>query len=93
MKTTLYSLRKEKKINCSNYQFALALYAIIKKESKKVAKLPARDFRNQASQKEHGTARLKRKLGRYLLAIVTTITGSSLFGKKKPVILKLQDTI
>jgi len=35
MKTTLHSLRREKKINYSNYHFALALYTIIKKKVRK----------------------------------------------------------
>ena len=93
MKTTLHSLRREKKINYSNYQFAMALYTIIKRESKKEAKLPARDFRNHTPQKEHSTAGLKQKLGRFVLAITTAIASNFSTGKQKPVILKLHDTI
>ena len=89
----LYNLRREKKINYSNYHFALALYTIIKKESKKEAKLPARDFRNHISQKEHSASGLKQKLGRFVLANTTAMASNFSTGKQKPVILKLHDTI
>ena len=89
----LYNLRREKKINYSNYHFALALYIIIKKESKKEARLPARDFRNHISQKEHSASGLKQKLGRFVLANTTAMASNFSTGKQKPVILKLHDTI
>jgi len=88
----IHKLRREKKIDYSNYHFALALYTIYKKESKKAAGLPVYDFRNRVLQKEPGTARLKQKLGRYVLAITTAITSNFFFWKEKPVIIKLHNT-
>jgi hypothetical protein len=88
----IYRLRRKKEVAYSNYYFAMALYAIYKKESRKEAKLPASDFRNGDLQKERSALRLKKRLGRYILAITTVITSSFFFGKKKPVIIKLHNT-
>jgi hypothetical protein len=80
----IYSLRRKKKINYSNYHFVLALYTIYKKESKKEARLPVHDFRNRVFQKQSGTARLKQKLWRYILAIRKALTGNVFIAKEKP---------
>jgi hypothetical protein len=76
--------RKKKRIDYSNYHFALALYDIYKKESKKEARLPVYDFRKPVFQKQSSTARLKQKLGRYILAIRKAITNNVFIGKEKP---------
>ena len=67
-------LEKKKKIDYSDYQFALALYNIYKKESMKEARLPADDFRSPVFQKQSGVSRLKQKLRHYFLAFKKTIT-------------------
>jgi len=87
----IHRLRRKKEVDYSNYHFAIALYAIYKKESRKEARLPAHDFRNGVSQKESLTAGLKQKLSRHILAITKAITGNFFFGKKKPVIIKLHN--
>ena len=86
----IHRLRKKKKINYSNYHFALALYIIYKKESKKEARLPIHDFRNAVFQKRSGTARVKQKLGRYVLAIMKTIINNVFIRKEKRAIVDQQ---
>jgi hypothetical protein len=80
-------LRKKKKINYSNYQFALALYNIYKEESRKEARLPIHDFRNRVFQKQSGIVSLKQKLAHYLLTIRKAITNNVFIGKEKPQIV------
>jgi hypothetical protein len=80
----IHRSRKKKKIDYSNYHFALALYDIYKKESKKEARLPLRDFRNCVFQKQSGIASLKQKLASYILAIRKAITGNIFIGEEKP---------
>jgi hypothetical protein len=75
-------LRKKKKINYSNYQFALALYNIYKEESGKEARLPVHDFRNRVFQKQSGIVSLKQKLAHYLLTIRKAITNNVFIGRK-----------
>jgi hypothetical protein len=86
----IHHLRRKKEVDYSNYHFAMALYDIYKKESRKEARLPAHDFRNRVSQKESGTDGLKQKLGRFVLAIIKAITGSVFFRNEKRAIIDQQ---
>ena len=82
-----HRLKRKKEVDYSNYYFAMALYDTYKKESRKDARLLAGDFRNGDSQKKPGAAGLKQKLGRFILAITTTIRRNAFIGKEKPLIM------
>jgi len=86
----IHHLRRKNEIDYSNYHFAVALYTIYKKESRKEARLPVHDFRNRVFQKQSGTVKLKQKLGRYIMAIIKAITSNVFIEKRKPIIADQQ---